>query len=79
MLGLGAAVAVIWPVLLVVYRLYISPLSKFPGNKLAISTMWYELYYQVIRGGQYPWQIQKMHKEHGPTFCLRPGLALIVG
>lgn len=78
-LGVGAAVSVIWVMLLLIYRLYVSPLSKFPGNKLAISTMWYEFYYQAIRGGQYPWVIQEMHKEYGSIFYSRPGLALIMG
>ena len=64
-LGLVVPVSVIWAVLLVAYRLYVSPLSKFPGRKLAIATMWYEFYYQAIKGGQYPWVIQKMHEEYG--------------
>lgn len=68
-LGLGAIFAVLWAISLVVYRLYVSPLSNFPGRKLAISTMWYEFYYQVIRRGQYPWVIQEMHKEYGKAFC----------
>ena len=67
MLGLVVIVSVLYAVLLVVYRLYISPLSKFPGKKPAIATMWYEFYYQVIKGGQYPWVIQKMHEEYGRT------------
>lgn len=66
-LALGAAVSVLWAVSLVVYRLYFSPLSKFPGRKLAIATMWYEFYYQAIKGGQYPWVIQKMHEEYGKS------------
>ena len=67
MLGFVLVVAVLYAVLLVVYRLYISPLSKFPGRKPAIATMWYEFYYQVIKGGRYPWVIQKMHEEYGRT------------
>ena len=64
-LGLGVAASILWAILLVVYRLYVSPLAKFPGKKLAVSTMWYEFYYQAVKGGQYPWVIQKMHEEHG--------------
>ena len=67
MLGLVVVIPVLYAVLLVVYRLYISPLSKFPGRKPAIATMWYEFYYQAIKGGQYPWVIQKMHEEYGRT------------
>ncbi len=64
-LGLGVAASILWAILLVVYRLYVSPLAKFPGSKLAVSTMWYEFYYQAVKGGQYPWVIQKMHEEYG--------------
>lgn len=59
------AIGIIWALALVIYRLYLSPLAKFPGRRLAASTMWYEFYYQVIKGGQYPWEIQKMHKQFG--------------
>ena len=71
--GLVVLLSVIWAVSLVAYRLYLSPLSKFPGRKAAIATMWYEFYYQVIKGGQYPWVIQKMHEEHGRSAPLIGG------
>lgn len=52
-------------VALVVYRLYFSPLSSFPGPKLAACTKCYELYYDVILRGQYSFQIQRLHKKYG--------------
>lgn len=64
LLGLAFA-GMCWALLLAVYRVYFSPLAKFPGRRLAVSTMWYEFYYQAVRGGQYPWEVQKMHKEYG--------------
>ena len=48
-----------------VYRLYLSPVAKFPGRKLAALTFWYEFYFDVIKGGAYVWEIKKMHDEYG--------------
>lgn len=67
---------VAWPILAIVtttvyivsgavYRLYLSPLSKFPGPKLAALTLWYEFYYDVIKNGRYLWEIEKMHEKYG--------------
>ena len=48
-----------------IYRLYFSPISKFPGPKLAALTFWYEFYFDVVRRGSYTLEIGKMHKEYG--------------
>lgn len=48
-----------------VYRLYLSPVAKFPGPKLAALTFWYEFYYDVIKRGQYTWKIQDLHRQYG--------------
>lgn len=50
---------------IVVHRLYFSPLSGFPGPKLAAATSWYEFYYQYWLNGQYVFQIEKLHKKYG--------------
>ena len=47
------------------YRLYLSPLAKFPGPRLAALTKWYEFYYDVVAQGQFTFQIQKLHKKYG--------------
>jgi hypothetical protein len=52
-------------VLLAVYRLFFSPISQFPGPRLAAATGWHEFYYDVIQGGVYPFQIVEMHKQYG--------------
>lgn len=50
---------------LAVYRLYVSPLAKFPGPKLAGLSQWYEFYYDVVLGGKFIFQIQKLHRIYG--------------
>ena len=55
-----------------IYRLYLSPLSKFPGRKLAIITPWYEFYYEYVKRGIYTWEIQEMHKKYGPIVRISP-------
>lgn len=49
-----------------IYRLYFHPLSKFPGPKLAAISSGYEFYYNVIRGGMFIWEVERMHKVYGP-------------
>lgn len=49
----------------VLYRLYFSPLSKFPGPKLAAATFWYEFYYDAILKGRYVFKIKDMHRRYG--------------
>ncbi|EMD96233.1 hypothetical protein COCC4DRAFT_19072 [Bipolaris maydis ATCC 48331] len=66
--GLSAAYAIG----LVIYRLYLSPISKFPGPKIAAATFWYELYYDVIHKGQYFHKIEEMHEKYGPIVRINP-------
>lgn len=50
-----------------VYRLYLSPLAKFPGPKLAAVSLWYEFYYDVVKRGRYTWKIAELHKQYGES------------
>ena len=63
----AVAVAIVYGVSLVVYRLYLSPLAAFPGPRLAAATQYYETYYDVISGGggNFTQHIKKMHEEYG--------------
>ena len=63
----GAAALLLYYVCLAIYRLYLSPLAKFPGPKLAGLTLWYEFYYDVVCGGQYGRKIAELHNEYGET------------
>ena len=64
---IGLAGTVVYLVSLAIYRLYFSPLSKFPGPKLAALTQWYEAYYELFHGdgGQFIWHYAKLHEKYG--------------
>ncbi len=57
--------ALLYYVVTVVYRLYFSPLSKFPGPRLAAATLWYEIYYDVVKRGQYTFKLRELHEKYG--------------
>lgn len=50
---------------LIIYRLYLDPLARFPGPRLAALTGWYEMYFDCIKAGRYWVEIEKMHKQYG--------------
>ena len=60
-----ALVTILYILYGVIYRLYLSPIAKFPGRKLAALTLWYEFYYDVFKVGEYTSEIKKMHEEYG--------------
>ena len=62
---LATLVAVLYLVYGITWRLFWSPLAKFPGPKLAAVTLWYEFYYDVLRTGRYMWEIEKRHEKYG--------------
>lgn len=50
---------------IVVARLLLSPLARFPGPKLAALSNWYEFYFDVLQQGQFTAHIQKLHDKYG--------------
>lgn len=49
----------------VFWRLYLSPISHFPGPKFAAMTWLYEMYYDIYKDGQFHFQLQKLHERYG--------------
>ncbi|KAF1991023.1 cytochrome P450, variant [Aulographum hederae CBS 113979] len=54
------------------HRLYLSPISHFPGPKFAALSKWYEFYYEVILRGKYSEHIAELHKVYGPIIRITP-------
>ncbi|KAB8289893.1 hypothetical protein EYC80_010524 [Monilinia laxa] len=72
-LGFIALVSLLlWTLYGAIYRLYFSPIAKFPGPKLAALTLWYEFYFNVILDGQWLWEIKRMHEQYGPIIRINP-------
>jgi len=73
-LSFGMVIAVftstvfVWVVSVATYRLFLGPLSQFPGPKLAALTGWYETYFDCWKRGRYWVEIERMHKQYGTTF-----------
>ncbi|UKZ75992.1 hypothetical protein TrVFT333_003688 [Trichoderma virens FT-333] len=71
-------VSCIYNVYLVIYRLWFSPVAKFPGPKFAAASFWYEFYYDYWLDGKYLFEVEKMHKKygsHGDRFLDDPDFA----
>jgi hypothetical protein len=48
-----------------IYRLQFHPLHKIPGPRLAAATHLVEFYYDVVKGGKYIWEVERMHEKYG--------------
>ncbi|OAA38537.1 Cytochrome P450 [Metarhizium rileyi] len=72
-LGLAiGALSICYVMLLVIYRLWLSPVAGFPGSIWPKITFWYEFYYEWIRPGQYHRKIHEMHQKYGPIIRVSP-------
>lgn len=72
--ALGAiAAAAIYLTTKVIYRLYLHPLSRFPGPKLAAATYLYGAYYDVVQEAQFVFKLNELHDAYGPVVRISPG------
>lgn len=55
----------LYPIYLIIYRLFFSELARFPGPWYAAATAWYEFYYDIVHEGKYLFEIEKMHRQYG--------------
>lgn len=55
----------------IIHRLFLHPLRKIPGPRLAAATHLVEFYYDVIKGGKFIWEVEKMHEKYGSPFLSR--------
>jgi hypothetical protein len=67
-LGTCSALFTLYILYLTISRLFLSPLAKFPGPRLAALTNWYEFYYDVILQGKFTAHIQELHRQYGIVF-----------
>ncbi|ERF76666.1 hypothetical protein EPUS_09342 [Endocarpon pusillum Z07020] len=68
----AVGLVVFYLIYLVVYRLFLSPISKFPGPKLAALTYWYEFWYDVVAEPEYTFKIGRLHKQYGSILRINP-------
>jgi hypothetical protein len=60
-------VLAIYLAVLALYRLYWSPIAHSPGPRLGALTGWYETFSDVVHGGQFTFQIEKIHQQYGKS------------
>ena len=65
--ALCGAALLLYVIALGFYRLYLSPLAKFPGPRLAALTQSVEAYYELFKGdgGQFSFEYAKWHEQYG--------------
>ncbi|KAH6677138.1 putative cytochrome P450 [Halenospora varia] len=66
------ALAICYAGCTIIYRLYIHPLAKVPGPKLAALTQGYEMYFDLIQPARFPWQLRKLHERYGLIVRIAP-------
>ncbi|KAL8626952.1 hypothetical protein Q9189_007340 [Teloschistes chrysophthalmus] len=65
------ALMFLYRALVIIYRLFLSPLAKFPGPKLAAATSWYEAFLD-LRSKNFPDIVAGLHDKYGPIVRVNP-------
>jgi hypothetical protein len=60
-----AVLVVLYFISLLVYRWCLHPLAGIPGPKIAAATGLVEMWYDIVKGGQYVFQLERWHAEYG--------------
>ncbi|KAK5653086.1 hypothetical protein OQA88_9373 [Cercophora sp. LCS_1] len=68
----AAAVTALWTACLVVYRIFFHPLASVPGPTLAAATRLYAFYFNIVKGGTFYLEIERLHKVYGPVVRIAP-------
>ena len=61
----AACFGLLYAVLLGIYRAWFDRLAGVPGPRLARLTRLYEMYYDLVKGGQLPWKLKDLNDRYG--------------
>lgn len=65
LLSYAGVVLASWLLVVITYRLFVHPLAKIPGPKIAAASRLYEWYSDCIQPGTYVWKIRDWHERYG--------------
>ncbi len=49
----------------IIYHLWLHPLARFPGPRLAATTSLYAAYYDIVKRGSFIRRFPRLHEEYG--------------
>ncbi|KAF5377394.1 hypothetical protein D9757_009729 [Collybiopsis confluens] len=65
-------IALLYVGALIIYRVFLHPLRKYPGPILAALTEGYEAYYNIVKEGGLVAEIERLHDAYGPVVRVGP-------
>jgi hypothetical protein len=65
-------IVVLFILTFVVHRLYLHPLARFPGPKLAALTRYYTAWFDVVKTGTYLRHANTLHDIYGDVIRIGP-------